>query len=60
MIIPKRIFLDLSGDRFKIIEPTLYDLFQIEYLSEQEENREENIKDIFQILHIPDKYIMFS
>ena len=53
-------YLQLWKKQFKIFEPTISDLFLIEYLMEWEENRKENIKYIFEILNIPDRYIIYA
>ncbi len=59
-MIPKVIYLDLSWDVYKITEPSIYELFQIESLSEDRENIKKNIETIFEILKVPKKYLLIS
>ncbi len=59
-MIPKTIYLNLSWEKYKIFEPNIYDLFQIELLSEDTDNIKENIKLILEILWIPQKYLVIS
>lgn len=53
-------YLKLWDKQYKIFEPTISDLFLIEYLMEGKDNLEENIKYIFQLLNIPEKYIFYA
>ena len=53
-------YLELWNKQYKIFEPTISDLFLIEYLMEGKDNIEENIKYIFQLLNIPEKYISYA
>ncbi len=56
----KYIYIDLSWNKYRILEPTISELYEIDNLTKDTENIQENYKRIFDILGISEEYMDIS
>jgi hypothetical protein len=53
-------YLNIWKDKIIIYEPTIKTLFDIEYLLWSDNNQKDNIKIVYNLLWIPEKYLIFA